>query len=51
MGRESSMHGGKEKCTAFSNIKADLKHTGWEGVDGIHLAQKDDDLRALVNTR
>jgi hypothetical protein len=32
-------------------VKTGLKHRGWEGVGGIHLAQKDDDLRALVNTR
>jgi hypothetical protein len=31
-------------------VKTGLKHR-WEGVGGIHLAQKDDDLRAHVNTQ
>jgi hypothetical protein len=28
----------------------DLKETGWEGMDWIHLAQDRDPWRALVNT-
>jgi len=28
----------------------DLRKTGWEGVDWIHLAQYMDQWRALVNT-
>lgn len=40
----------KGMCAIKHNIKANLKHTGWEGVDRIHLTQKDD-LRALLNTR
>jgi hypothetical protein len=31
------------------NIKMDLKETGWEGVDCIHVAQDRDRWRALVN--
>jgi hypothetical protein len=31
-------------------VKMGLKRRGWEGVGGIRLAQKNDDLRALVNT-
>jgi hypothetical protein len=32
------------------NIKMDLRETGWEGVDWIHLAQDMDQWRAVVNT-
>jgi hypothetical protein len=32
------------------NIRMDLKETGWEGVNWIHLAQDRDQWRAAVNT-
>jgi hypothetical protein len=32
------------------NIKMDLRETGWDGVDWIHMAQDKDQRRALVNT-
>jgi hypothetical protein len=32
------------------NIRMDLRETGWEGVDWIHLAQERDKWQALVNT-
>jgi hypothetical protein len=31
------------------NIKMDLKETGWEDVDWMHLAQNRDQWRALMN--
>jgi hypothetical protein len=31
------------------NIRMDLKETGWQSVDWIHLAQEKDQWRALVN--
>jgi hypothetical protein len=31
-------------------IKIDLRETGWDGIDWIHLAQDRDQWRALVNT-
>jgi len=32
------------------NIRVDLKETGWEGVEWIHLAQERNQWRAVVNT-
>jgi hypothetical protein len=32
------------------NIKIDLRETGWDGVDWIHLAQEKYRWRALMNT-
>jgi len=32
------------------DIRTDLRETGWEGVDWIHLAQDRDQLPAVVNT-
>jgi hypothetical protein len=32
------------------NIKMDLRDIGWNGMDGIDLAQKTDQWRALMNT-
>jgi hypothetical protein len=32
------------------NIKMDLREIGWDGVDGVDLAQDRDHWRALVNT-
>jgi hypothetical protein len=32
------------------NIKIDLRHIGWDGMDWIDLAQNRDQWRALVNT-
>jgi hypothetical protein len=31
------------------NIKIDLRETGWDGMDWIHLAQERDLLRTLVS--
>jgi hypothetical protein len=32
------------------NIRMDLRKTGWEGVDWMHLAQDTDKWRVLANT-
>jgi hypothetical protein len=32
------------------NIKMDLREIGWDGMDGIYLAQERDQWSALVNT-
>jgi hypothetical protein len=32
------------------NIKMDLRHVGWEGIDWIDLAEDRDSWRAVVNT-
>jgi hypothetical protein len=32
------------------DIKMDLREIGWDGVDGIDMAQDRDQWRALVNT-
>jgi hypothetical protein len=32
------------------NIRLDLRGIGWEGVDGMHLAQEREQWRALVDT-
>jgi hypothetical protein len=32
------------------NIRMDIRETGWEGLDLIHLAQDSDQWLALVNT-
>jgi hypothetical protein len=32
------------------NIRMDLREIGWEGVDWIHMAQDNDQWRAVVNT-
>jgi hypothetical protein len=32
------------------NIKMDLREIGWDGMDGIELAQDRNQWRALVNT-
>jgi hypothetical protein len=34
----------------YSNIKIDLRDTGWDGMGWIDLAQNKDQWRALVNT-
>jgi hypothetical protein len=36
------------KCIE-DNIRMDLKETGWEGVDWMHLAQDRDQWWALIN--
>jgi hypothetical protein len=33
----------------IDNVKIDIKESGWEGVDWIHLAQDRDQWQALVN--
>jgi hypothetical protein len=40
---------GRPVCRWNDNIKMDLKETGWDGVDWIHLAQDRDQWRALLN--
>jgi hypothetical protein len=40
---------GKPRSRRDDNIKINLKGTGWEGVDRIHVAQERDRWRALVN--
>jgi hypothetical protein len=32
------------------NVKIDLRETGWDGMDWLHLAQDRDQWRYLVNT-
>jgi hypothetical protein len=38
------------RCRWEDNIKMVLKEIGWDGMDWIHVAQKRDQWRALVNT-
>ena len=33
---------GRSRCRQEGNIKIDLRETGWEGIDWIHLAQDND---------
>jgi hypothetical protein len=41
---------GRPRRRWVDNIKMDLRAIGWEGVDGIDLAQDMDQWRALTNT-
>jgi len=41
---------GRPRRRCEDNIRIDLRETGWEIVDWIHLAQDMDQWRALVNT-
>jgi hypothetical protein len=41
---------GRPKRRGVKNIKMDLREMGWDGMDGIHLAQDRDQWRALMNT-
>jgi hypothetical protein len=41
---------GRPRRRWVDNIKIDLREMGWDGVDGIDLAQDRDKWRALVNT-
>jgi len=41
---------GRPKRRWENNIRTDLRETGWEGVDWIHLAQDRDQWRVVVNT-
>jgi hypothetical protein len=41
---------GKPRHRWVDNIKMDLREIGWDGVDGIDLAQDRDEWGALVNT-
>jgi hypothetical protein len=41
---------GRPRLRREDNIKMDLKEVGWEGVDWMHLAQDNDQWRAVVNT-
>jgi hypothetical protein len=40
---------GRPRRRWVDNIKIDLRHIGWDGVDWIDLAQGRDQWRALVN--
>jgi hypothetical protein len=40
---------GRHRNRWEDNIQMDLRGTGWDGVDWIHLAQDRDQWRALVN--
>jgi hypothetical protein len=41
---------GRPRCRWVYNVKMDLRETGWDGIDWIHLAQDRGRCRALVNT-
>jgi hypothetical protein len=41
---------GKRRLTWENNIRMDLRETGWEFVDWIHLAYDRDQWRDLVST-
>jgi hypothetical protein len=41
---------GRHRRRWEDNIRMDVKETGWEGVDWIHLAKDRDQWRAVVNT-
>jgi hypothetical protein len=40
----------KPRRRGADNIRMDLRETGWEGVDWIHLAEDRNQWRGLVNT-
>jgi hypothetical protein len=40
----------RSKCRREDNIKMDIRKTGVEGVDWVHLAQDRDRWQAFVNT-
>jgi hypothetical protein len=40
---------GRCKCRLEDNIKMDLRETGWESTDWVHLVQDKDQWQALVN--
>jgi hypothetical protein len=40
---------GRPRRRWVHNIKMDLRETGWDGMDWIHLVQDSDRWRALVN--
>jgi hypothetical protein len=41
---------GRPRRRWVDNIKIDLRETGWDGMDWIHMAQDRDQWRDLVNT-
>jgi hypothetical protein len=41
---------GRPRRRWVDNIKMDLREIGWDGVDGIDMAQDRDQWRALLNT-
>jgi hypothetical protein len=41
---------GRPRCRCEDNIKMDLRETGWNVMDWIHVAQDKDQWRAVVNT-
>jgi hypothetical protein len=41
---------GRPKRIWENNIRKDLRETGWEGVDWVHLAQDREQWQDLVNT-
>jgi hypothetical protein len=40
----------RPRCKWENNIRVDIRETGWEVVDWVHLAQDKDQCRALANT-
>jgi hypothetical protein len=40
---------GRTRGRLEENIRMDLRERRWEGVDWVHLAQEEDQLRAFVN--
>jgi hypothetical protein len=40
---------GRHSPRLEDNIRMDLRETGWEGVHWMHLAEDNDQWRALVN--
>jgi hypothetical protein len=42
--------GKRLRCRWEDNTRMDLRKTGWEGVDWLHLAQDKDQWQAVVNT-
>jgi hypothetical protein len=41
---------GRPRCRCVNNIKMNLRETGLEGADWIHLAQYRDQWQDLINT-
>jgi hypothetical protein len=41
---------GMHRCRCKDNIRMDLRETGSEGVDWIHVTQDRDEWQVLVNT-
>jgi hypothetical protein len=41
---------GRPRCRWEDNVRMDIRKTGWQNMDWIHLAQDRDQWRAVVNT-